>query len=166
MITRNAPYFKDIPLSNGQDAPLPLSCSVDRDVRFEEVDAMGVVWHGRYPSYFEDGRVAFGKKYGFEYLDIYAAGLVIPVKQMGIDYIAPLHFGERCRICATLHWTEAARLNFSYAITDMSGSLLATGYTVHLFLTIDQDLCMDRPKFYLAFCNKWLSGVLLDAKQA
>jgi len=166
MITRNAPYFKSVPLSNGRSAPPPLACSVEREVRFEEIDSLGIVWHGRYPSYFEDGRIAFGSKYGFGYLDIYAAGFVIPIKQMGIDYIAPLHYGERCRITATLHWTEAARLNFSYAITDMSGSLLTTGYTVHLFLTIDRELCLTKPEYYLAFSNKWLSGALPDSEQA
>ena len=30
-------------------------------VRFSEVDAMQVVWHGEYIRYFEDGRESFGK---------------------------------------------------------------------------------------------------------
>ena len=158
MITRNAPYFKTVPLCNGQESPPPLFCSVERVVRFEEVDSLGIVWHGRYSSYFEDARVALGNKYGIGYLDIQAAGFIIPVKQMGVDYIAPLRFGDQCRISATLHWTEAARLNFSYYITDTKGSLLATGFTVHLFMTIDLELCIIRPDFYIAFCDKWLSG--------
>ena len=160
MITRNTPYFKTVPLNNGQKAPPALSCSVERDVRFEEVDALGIVWHGRYPSYFEDGRVAFGERYGFGYLDVYDAGYIMPIKQMGVDYIAPLRFGERCRITATLHWTEAARLNFSYSITSMAGTLLTTGYTVQLFLTISEELCMVKPDYYMAFSDAWLSGAL------
>ncbi len=35
-----------------QDGPPPLVRSVVRSVRFEETDPMGLVWHGRYPSYF------------------------------------------------------------------------------------------------------------------
>ena len=166
MITRNAPYFKTVPLCNGQEGPPPLCCSVERDVRFEEVDSLGIVWHGRYPSYFEDGRVALGNKYGIGYLDIHAAGFVVPVKQIGIDYIAPLRFGERCRISTSLHWTEASRLNFSYSITDTMGSLIATGFTVQLFMTIDLELCIIRPEFYLAFCDKWLSGTLPGSEKA
>ena len=50
-------YFK----RNPQD-PAPLVVGIDRRVRFEEVDALGMVWHGRYPSYFEDGRIAFGDR--------------------------------------------------------------------------------------------------------
>ena len=41
------------------DMPKPLVAEVKRRVRFEEIDLLGMVWHGRYPSYFEDGRIAF-----------------------------------------------------------------------------------------------------------
>ena len=37
-------------------------------VRFSEVDSMGVVWHGNYLKYFEDGREAFGRKHGLGYV--------------------------------------------------------------------------------------------------
>ena len=33
-------------------------------IRFSEVDAMNVVWHGNYLKFFEDGREALGEKYG------------------------------------------------------------------------------------------------------
>ena len=32
-------------------------------IRFNEVDALGIVWHGNYVKYFEDGREAFGEKF-------------------------------------------------------------------------------------------------------
>ena len=31
------------------------------DIRFSEVDSMGVVWHGNYAKYFEDAREEFGR---------------------------------------------------------------------------------------------------------
>lgn len=160
MITRNAPYFKARNKADGGSAPAPLTWSVDRAVRFEEVDSLGVVWHGHYPSYFEDARVAFGDARGFGYLDVYNAGFVIPVKQMGIDYIAPLRFGQKCRITARLHWDDAARINFSYEIRDEAGALLTTGYTVQLFLTAGGELCMVKPDFFQDFCQRWERGVL------
>ena len=43
-------------------ATLPLTASKEFDVRFSEVDAMNVVWHGAYPLYFEDAREAFGTR--------------------------------------------------------------------------------------------------------
>ena len=49
-----------------------LTTEIEFDIRFSETDAMGVVWHGNYLKYFEDGREAFGKEFGMEYLDIYS----------------------------------------------------------------------------------------------
>ena len=40
-------------------------------VRFSEIDSMQIVWHGEYVRYFEDGREAFGKRYGLDYMSIY-----------------------------------------------------------------------------------------------
>lgn len=160
MITRNAPYFKPETRPDGKKTPPSLTYSVTRAARFEEVDSLGIVWHGRYASYFEDARVALGDFYGMGYLDFLNAGLVVPIKQMGIDYVAPLRFGQNCRVSATLHWTEAAKLNMSYAITATDGALLTAGYTVQLFLTANQDLCMVKPDLYQEFCVRWENGSL------
>ena len=39
-------------------------------VRFGEVDSMGIVWHGNYVKYIEEGRESFGRKYGISYLEL------------------------------------------------------------------------------------------------
>jgi acyl-CoA thioester hydrolase len=166
MLTRKAPYFKAESMSDGSPAPPPLCCTVERTARFEEVDPLNVVWHGRYPSYFEDARVAFGDAYNLSYLDFYKAGLVVFIKQMAFDYVQPLRFAQTCRITATLHWSEAARLNFSYVITDLSGTVLTTGYTVQLFLNTDMELFMVKPDFYANFCSLWKNGKLTGASGA
>lgn len=160
MLSRKYPYFKPEKTADGRDAPAPLSWSVERTARFEEVDAINVVWHGRYPSYFEDARVAFGEAYGCTYYDFRDAGLIVPVKRMGLDYIGPLRFGQRCVITATLHWSAAARINFSYQIKDMDGALLTTGYTVQLFLDGDSKVFMFKPEFFADFCARWEGGTL------
>ena len=55
-------------------------------VRFGEVDSMGIVWHGNYVKYIEEGRESFGKKYGISYLDIYAKNVMAPVVSMKLDF--------------------------------------------------------------------------------
>ena len=58
--------------------PPPLRILVQRRVRFEEVDPLGIVWHGRYPGYFEDARVALGSRYGIGYEDFIRHGVPVP----------------------------------------------------------------------------------------
>jgi acyl-CoA thioester hydrolase len=70
----NLKIFSGVP-----DAPQPLMAAPLRTVRFQEVDLMGVVWHGRYAEYFEDGRSAVGRAYGLDYRDFFREGIKAPV---------------------------------------------------------------------------------------
>ena len=47
-----------------------LNVSTDIRIRFNETDPLGIVWHGCYITYFEDGREAFGRLHGISYLDV------------------------------------------------------------------------------------------------
>ena len=149
------PYFKPL---EGQ--PAPLRICIEQTVRFEEVDALGIVWHGRYASYFEDARVAFGQKYGIGYMDFHTNGVVAPIKQMHFDYHRPLRFGDKMTIEAILHWSEAARMNFEFIIQTGNGELSTTGYTVQMMLDFDENILVVLPPFYEAFLNKWKAGEL------
>lgn len=149
------PYFPPVP-----DGPEPLRVTMHREVRFEEVDPMDIVWHGRYPSYFEDGRQALGKRYGISYQDFRDNQVAAPIKQMHIDYVLPLCFGESMSVEAILHWTEAARLNYEFIIRNENGEITTTGYTVQLFVTFDKKLMMFPPDFYVRFLERWKSGAL------
>lgn len=149
------PYFPQ-----SEDQPLPLQVCVERTVRFEEVDALGIVWHGRYASYFEDARIALGEKYGIGYMDFYAHGVVAPIKIMHFDYHLPLRFQEKMTIEGILHWSDAARMNFEFTIRNRNGELATTGYTVQLMLDRNENILMKPPPFYEEFCKKWKAGVL------
>ena len=147
------PYFPRL-----EGAPEPLRAVVSRQVRFEEVDALAIVWHGRYPSFFEDGRVALGEKYGIGYLDCHAHGVLTPIKKMHVDYSRPLRFQERFTIEAIMHWSEAARLNFEFIIRNDAGEVTTTGYTVQMMLDTEYNILLLPPPFYREFLDRWQGG--------
>jgi acyl-CoA thioester hydrolase len=149
------PYFRP-----QEGAPQQLRCSVERTVRFEEVDALGIVWHGRYPSYFEDGRVLLGEKYGLGYMDLYNQGIVSPIKQMHVDYQLPLRFGDPFTIEAILHWSDAVRLNHEFILRNAEGAVTTTGYTVQLMMDQEDNVLMVPPPFYDEFRQRWQAGEL------
>jgi len=152
---KRKPYF---PVQD--DAPAPLCCVVERVVRFEEVDVLGIVWHGRYPSYFEDGRVLLGEKFGLGYMDFYHQGVVAPIKQMHADYRLPLRFGDPFTIEAILHWTDATRLNHEFILRNAAGEITTTGYSVQLLMDQQQNVLMLPPQFYADFRQCWVAGEL------
>lgn len=141
-------------------APPPLSHTVTRTARFHEIDPLNVVWHGHYASYFEDARVAFGNRFGIGYATMHACGVVTPIKQMHMEYDAPLRFGEECAVTATLFWNDAARLDFEYAIRNAAGTVTTRGYTVQLFTTLAGEMLFAKPDFYEEFCFRWSRNLL------
>jgi acyl-CoA thioester hydrolase len=138
--------------------PQPLTAITERRVRFEEVDVLGMVWHGRYPSFFEDGRIAFGDRYGLTYFSYVDNQVMAPVVQMHLDYKRPLRFDDRITIETSMHWADTARLNFLYTIFDPQGQLAAAGYTVQLFTDLQGVMQLMTPPFLLEFRRKWREG--------
>lgn len=147
------PYFRA-----GKGAPAPLRAELSRQVRFEEVDPLGIVWHGRYASYFEDARVALGDKYGIGYMDFLGNGVAAPIRTLHVDFFLPLRFREVFTIEGVLHWTEATRLNIEFILRNEARVVTTTGYSVQLMLDADRNVLLVHPPFYREFIDRWRGG--------
>lgn len=104
-------------------------------VRFNEADPLGIVWHGHYIRYFEDGREAFGKRFGISYLDFYQKGIVVPVVSVQCDFKKPLRYGDSVIVETTYLNTAAAKLKFDYKMFETrTNTLVAVGSSVQVFV--------------------------------
>jgi len=146
-------YFKSLP---GQ--PSSLRVTVERTVRFEECDPLGIVWHGRYPGYFEDARVALGRRFGIGYMDFYNSGVATPIRKLHLDYVRPLAFEDPFSIEGILHWNEAARLDFEFILRNAAGEVTTSGYTVQMMMNRQGEFLLTQPDFYAEFCRRWQAG--------
>lgn len=118
------------------------------DIRFSEVDSMGVVWHGYYPLYFEDAREEWGRKYGFGYLDMMEHDFYAPLVDIQFHYKQPIIYGMRPRVDITYRPTDAAKLIYDYEIYDTRDeSLLTTGHSVQVFMDKQYKLMLYNPPF-------------------
>lgn len=120
-------------------------------VRFNEVDSLGIVWHGHYITYFEDGREAFGKKYGISYLDIQQNGYVTPIVKISTEHFLPLKYGENFCVETTFVNSESAKMIFRFRILNGEGKLVCAGETIQVFLDNTGNLCLYNPLFF----QKW-----------
>lgn len=134
-----------------------LSEQIAINVRFSEVDALSIVWHGHYLKYFEDAREAFGKKYGLGYLEVYERGYVTPIISIHCDYKLPLVYGDTAIAEVIYHDSKAAKIQMEYKITNAeSGILLASGYSTQVFLDRKNfELQMIFPSFFEEWKKKW-----------
>jgi len=127
-------------------------------VRFNEVDSLGIAWHGHYVKYFEDGREAFGAEHGLGYLDVYQNGLVTPIVSLTCNYKKPLNYGDSIVIETTYVDSPAAKIHFTYKIYQASrGELIAEGSTTQVFLDAESRLLLLNPP---PFFENWKKRVL------
>ena len=129
---------------------------VETKIRFSEVDAMGVVWHGNYVRYLEDGREAFGEEYKLGYYDVFEYGLMTPIVKLNIDYKRIIKQGERIIIEIEYIQTEAAKINFKYKILNASTKKVAlTAESTQVFIDKQENLQLANPDFYIEWQKKW-----------
>ncbi len=135
-----------------------LTASKEIDVRFNEVDSMGIVWHGSYAKYFEDAREEFGRKYNIGYLRIFGEGFYAPLVKLDFNYKKPLVYGNKMLVEIKYLPTEAAKICFDYRIyliEDGTQVLVATGSSMQVFLDKNYQLIWGNPDFYEAWKKQW-----------
>jgi acyl-CoA thioester hydrolase len=123
-------------------------------VRFTETDPLGIVWHGNYIQYFEDGREAFGRAHGISYLDQQAEGYTSPIVKSSCEHKLPLRYGDVATIKTTFVNSPAAKMVFRYQIFDPQDRLVCTGETTQVFLDRNGELCLTNPPFFERWKNK------------
>ena len=123
---------------------------IEIPVRFNEADPLGIVWHGHYIRYFEDGREAFGNKYGVGYLDFYRKNIIIPVVHIDCSYKRSLRYGDKVVVETIFLPTDAAKLKFEYNLYNLDkNELVATGSSIQVFLDKETStLQLTNPSFF------------------
>jgi len=110
-------------------------------VRFYEVDAYSVVWHGHYVGWFEVGRNELTEKFDMGPLQLKEKNLLAPVVELNCEYKFPATFGESLLIQTTMERTEVAKLTFHYRVlSQRDGKVLTTGSTTHVLTDLNGNL--------------------------
>ncbi|RTY93926.1 thioesterase family protein [Flavobacterium sp. GT3R68] len=125
-----------------------LSVTHEIRVRFNETDPLGIVWHGYYITYFEDGREAFGREHGLSYLDVNHHGYTTPIVKSSCEHKLSLRYGDVARIETTIVDSPAAKMIFRYKIFDAKNEIACTGETVQVFVDAKGDLILNLPPFF------------------
>jgi acyl-CoA thioester hydrolase len=119
-------------------------------VRFNEADPLGIVWHGHYIRYFEDGREAFGNSHGLSYLDFYNQGFVVPVVKVNCNYKRSLRYGDKVIIESRFIACDAAKIIFEYILFNAkTKEIVAKGSSLQVFLDKETStLQLTNPPFF------------------
>ncbi len=107
-------------------------------VRYEEVDAQGIVSHHQYAAYFTGARVAYFRALGFQPSEFHRLPVQPAVVHLEIDFRAPARFDDHLDV-----WTRVTRvgetsLSFVYQVLNgVTEKLQAEGRTVLVTMSMD-----------------------------
>ncbi|MBT9393142.1 acyl-CoA thioesterase [Hymenobacter sp. NST-14] len=133
-------------------------------VRFCEVDAMHIVWHGHYIKYLEDGREEFARQYGLGYHLLEKAGYGIPLVKLDIDYRRAARYGDTLTVETRFVPSATPRICFEYCIRHAeTRQVVCTARTTQVFTDAHLQLQLLAPPCFTEWQQRWLPSPALLA---
>jgi len=126
-------------------------------VRFNEIDAYQVAWHGHYVAWMEIGRSALAGQFDLDVFQLAAEGFLGPVIGLELKFLRPARYNDELTIQTTLRRTETATLEFVTTIVGPDGKKLATGVTIHALTDTDGVLQFQLPPEIAERVNRLLA---------
>lgn len=94
---------------------------------------MGIVHHASYITWFEEGRSALTRAFGYPYARMEAEGVSLAVAEVRARYHLAAHYDDEVIVAACLEQVGSRGMVFSYEIRRAAdGALLVTGRTSHI----------------------------------
>ncbi len=110
-------------------------------VRFYEVDAYGMAWHGHYIGWFEVGRNDLTERFQMGPHQLKGRNYLAPVVDLSCQFKLPATFGDSLIIQTTMERSEVAKLVFHYRILHTESKMvLAAGSTTHVLTDLKGNL--------------------------
>jgi len=97
-------------------------------VRYQETDAMGVLHHANYFTYFEMGRTELLRVHGKSYRDLEAEGTLMVIVKIGCSYKRPARYDDVLRLRTHAVRVTAAKIEHTYELW-RGEEFLAEGYS-------------------------------------
>jgi len=104
------------------------------EVRYQETDQMGVVYHANYLVWFEIGRTKFIEQLGFQYTEMEKNNIVSPVVDIQISYKQPARYGDVITVYTWLEAYDGIRTTYGYRIKNEDSTTLVTGESKHVIV--------------------------------
>jgi len=126
-------------------------------VRFNEIDAYRIAWHGHYVAWMEIGRNALAGQFDLDAFQLVAVGYLGPVVGLELKFLRPARFNDELTIQTALRRTQAATLEFVTTIVGPDGMKLATGVTTHALTDMNGVLQFQLPTVIAERVNRLLA---------
>lgn len=98
-------------------------------VRYSETDAMGLLHHANYLTYFEIGRTELFRQQGGSYRRLEELGLFFVVVSVNVQFKRPARYDDVLTLVTSIAKQSPAKIQHHYQLS-RDGELLSTGDSV------------------------------------
>lgn len=89
---------------------------VEIRVRYQETDAMGVLHHANYITYFEIGRTELLRSTGISYKDLEDQGILMVIVKIGVRYRRPAKYDDVLTLRTRTTRSSGAKIEHAYQL--------------------------------------------------
>jgi len=110
------------------------SSQIEIRIRYGETDQMGFCYYGNYAQFLEVARVEALREKGISYKELEEKGILLPVRNFSIKYIAPAKYDDVIQIKTEISDIKNSQIIFKYSIY-LKQKLIATADTELVFVS-------------------------------
>lgn len=103
-------------------------------VRYDEVDKMGYVYHGNYARYYHISRTELLRKVGICDRGLESQNIILPVIEMNIRYIKPVFYDDLITIRTRLIEMPETRMKFRHEVINQHGEVINIANSTLVFV--------------------------------
>ena len=97
---------------------------ITKTVLPQHSDHAGVMWHGIYFNWLEEGRINALSNVGLEYTKLTQKGYEMPLISSSIKYIFPLYLGDKITISSIFNISKSPKINIQSKFLNNKKKLL------------------------------------------
>lgn len=117
-------------------------------VRYKETDAMGIVHHSNYVTYYEEARTEMLRSFGTTYRELEADGVMMPVLDVSMQYFSPAYYDDLLTVRISIDEVPHARMVFLHEILNEQGALVNKGTVTLAFMNSATRRACRAPKWF------------------
>lgn len=126
-------------------------------VKYADVDAMGVVYHGNYAQYFEAGRAEAFRNLGYTYKNFEADGFSLPVVEMKTRFIKPAKYDDLLTILTIIKTVPSRKLTIFTELYNELGELITNAEISFIFVKSKNMSLISAPEKFKAILSPFFN---------
>ena len=121
---------------------------INKIVLPQNSDHAGVMWHGNYFNWLEEGRINALSEVGVNYFDIIKRGFDLPLINSSIKYIKPLYLGDKIIIESIFNIGKSPKINVNQKFLNEKKEVLTIAEVNMVLINKDNfTIIRRRPEF-------------------